>query len=192
MVSMIASCAPAVTMNFVGAVVESVPVLEVGTDGLAERQDAGRSAVVVLVGVQRGLRRVDDVRRGVEVGVASTQSDHVVQSVGSTPIFNMRVRKAPSSLTIRGARREMHDTPSVKPPAADERGGHPFQREQVVIGVPVHDDHVREPCPLRVVPTVVLHEWQTWDASGRDGSPGRPTLSLQTPTFTMKSQAPAR
>ena len=60
-----------------GAVVEPVLALEFGGDRLAQRRGAGDGGVFGLAPVDRGLGRLLDIVRRVEIGLAGAKADDV-------------------------------------------------------------------------------------------------------------------
>ena len=68
--------------HLVGRVVEAVLARQRGCDRLPQARHPGRVRVVVLVRVEGALSGLDDVRGGVQVGVAAPHGDDVVERGG--------------------------------------------------------------------------------------------------------------
>ena len=72
-----ATLPPGVIRGQVGRNVDAEAALQVGRHRLAQRRDSVGRGVAVLAVAQRLDRRLDDVRRGFEVGLADAEVDDV-------------------------------------------------------------------------------------------------------------------
>ena len=104
---------PGMISTQIGRDFDAEAAMEVGGDRLAQRRDAGRRRVAVLAVAQRLDRRLDDMGRGFEIGLADAEVD----DVAPLPLQLGGAGEHRESVLIAEARKGGNDIEHGRPPS---------------------------------------------------------------------------